>query len=246
MKFVIGTSIIFTSGDGILRNTELPGTEVTLTTTACRVFVYLLDNAGKEISRDELLDAIWTQYGLAPSENSLNQYISIIRRGLAEVGSQSEIIHTIPKKGFIIEKELITKHAVAYYEKNRGLSIHYGVLNIITAVLVLISVIIFVHSNLTENKEDNINSLFEVDMIDGCEVLSLQKISEGDYRNIKPEIMRLTSRESGELVCEKDAFYLFTNEKGFIKNNYGRFFLSRCIKINGTVQNCDSFYQNKK
>jgi DNA-binding winged-HTH domains len=66
----------------------------------------LLENNHQEVTRAELLQKVWEDVGLEPSENSLNTNISILRKNLSEFGL-IETIKTLPRKGFIIHLDQI-------------------------------------------------------------------------------------------------------------------------------------------
>lgn len=82
-------------------NIAQPDRRLTFTTIPTRLFTYLLENADRMVGREELLNNIWDKYGLEPSNNSVNQYISLIRKSLSELGCDEEIIKPFLGWGFI-------------------------------------------------------------------------------------------------------------------------------------------------
>jgi len=84
---------------------------ITLSGPACRILLVLLDNNHLEVTRAELLQKVWEDVGLEPSENSLNTNISILRKNLSELGLV-DTIKTLPRKGFIIHLEQIYFEAI--------------------------------------------------------------------------------------------------------------------------------------
>lgn len=108
MVFTIFNIIAFRSEDGAMWNIAQPDRRLSLTTIPTRLFTYLLENADKMVGREELLNNIWDKYGLEPSNNSVNQYISLIRKSLSELGCEEEIIKTIPRVGFYIAGEMVS------------------------------------------------------------------------------------------------------------------------------------------
>jgi DNA-binding winged helix-turn-helix (wHTH) protein len=46
---------------------------------------------------------VWDAYGQEASNNSLNQYLSVLRKAFRNVGLEHEIIITVPKQGFLIK-----------------------------------------------------------------------------------------------------------------------------------------------
>ncbi|MDU7867064.1 MAG: winged helix-turn-helix domain-containing protein, partial [Pantoea sp.] len=59
----------------------------------------LLQKNNEQLSRNEILEKVWEQYGLVASNHNLNRNVSILRKTLQELGL-SDIIETIPKQGF--------------------------------------------------------------------------------------------------------------------------------------------------
>lgn len=74
----------------LLRN----GVPVPLREKVFETLLILVRNAGRLLTKEEILDAIWP--GTHVSEANLNQNISVIRHALGE----EEFIQTVPKRGF--------------------------------------------------------------------------------------------------------------------------------------------------
>lgn len=74
-----------------------PGGEVALPPKSFDLLVYLLQNAGRVIPKDELLDAIWPD--VTVTEDSLPQCIRDIRLALAESGAG--LLRTVPRRGYL-------------------------------------------------------------------------------------------------------------------------------------------------
>jgi TolB-like protein len=84
-----------------LRREELrdaAGALIELRNRSFGVLRYLATNAGRLVTKDELLEAIWP--GVTVTEDSLVQCISEIRRVLGDAGR--DIIRTMPRRGYII------------------------------------------------------------------------------------------------------------------------------------------------
>lgn len=74
-----------------------PGGEVALRPKSFDLLVYLLQNAGRVIPKDELLDAIWPD--VTVTEDSLTQCIRDIRLALGESGAG--LLRTVPRRGYL-------------------------------------------------------------------------------------------------------------------------------------------------
>src|SRR5271170_6971030 len=80
---------------------------VTLNRRAFDVLLYLVQNPGRLLTRDELLSNIWPDTFV--DENSLAQSISALRRALEEKPGDNDYIVTLPGRGyqFVSPVELI-------------------------------------------------------------------------------------------------------------------------------------------
>jgi len=75
------------------------GVETTLRPKCFEVLRVLVSNAGRLVTKDELLDAVWKD--VVVTEASVAQCIAEIRRALGDTGQA--IIRTVPRRGFIFE-----------------------------------------------------------------------------------------------------------------------------------------------
>ncbi|HEY0461641.1 MAG TPA: winged helix-turn-helix domain-containing protein [Pyrinomonadaceae bacterium] len=88
------------------------GAPLTLEPKAFQVLVFLLEERGRLISKDELLDAVWKDSFV--TQNALTRVIAQLRRALGDATQNSSYIETVPTRGyrFIAEvEEIETKSA---------------------------------------------------------------------------------------------------------------------------------------
>src|SRR6202167_5869270 len=71
---------------------------VTLNCRAFDVLLYVVQNPGKVVTRDELLKNVWSDTFV--DENSLAQSISALRRALEEKPGDNSYIVTLPGRGY--------------------------------------------------------------------------------------------------------------------------------------------------
>ncbi|HLM62413.1 MAG TPA: winged helix-turn-helix domain-containing protein [Pyrinomonadaceae bacterium] len=74
------------------------GEIVSLTPKEFDVLFFLIENAGRVVERDELLDAVWTD--IFVEEGTLTRNISWLRKKLAAHVGDQKIIETLPKRGY--------------------------------------------------------------------------------------------------------------------------------------------------
>src|SRR3954447_20794250 len=75
------------------------GSEVTLRPKTFAVLRYLVQNAGRLVSKDELFAAVWPD--VAVSDDALVQSVGELRRALGDDGP--DLIKTIPRRGYRFE-----------------------------------------------------------------------------------------------------------------------------------------------
>lgn len=74
------------------------GDVLPLKAKAFETLLYLVQNSGRVVDRDELLSTIWPD--TAVEENNLTQHISAIRRALGETPDEHRFIATVPGRGY--------------------------------------------------------------------------------------------------------------------------------------------------
>jgi DNA-binding winged helix-turn-helix (wHTH) protein/tetratricopeptide (TPR) repeat protein/TolB-like protein len=84
--------------DALARTLRREETIVTLNRRAFDVLLYLVQNPGKVVTRDELLKNVWSDTFV--DENSLAQSISALRRALDEKPGDNSYIVTLPGRGY--------------------------------------------------------------------------------------------------------------------------------------------------
>ena len=84
--------------DALARTLRREETIVKLNSRAFDVLLYLVQNPGKVLTRDELLKNVW-QYAFV-DESSLPQTVSLLRRALEEKPGDNSYIVTLPGRGY--------------------------------------------------------------------------------------------------------------------------------------------------
>mgnify|MGYP000890740156 CR=1 FL=1 len=106
MIYKISDTVRFKPADGAIWSIDSPEQVINLTITNCNLLCMLLNNKGAILSRENILEDIWDKQGLRSSNNTLNQYISILRRTFSLLGIDEEVIKTIPKVGFCFNEAI--------------------------------------------------------------------------------------------------------------------------------------------
>ena len=84
--------------DPVKRRLKRDGEVVKLTPKAFETLLVLVEQRGKTIEKDELLNKVWA--GAVVEENNLNQCITALRKSLGDSRQESQYIATIPGVGY--------------------------------------------------------------------------------------------------------------------------------------------------
>ncbi|HDG9775444.1 TPA: winged helix-turn-helix transcriptional regulator [Raoultella planticola] len=105
MEYIINGLVTYDPLNGTLYVTDSGMDMVTLTRMTNELLLLLIQNNGTPLNRDFILSELWEKRGLSASSNNLNNYVSMLRKALAQCGFL-DLITTIPKYGFIFEAEV--------------------------------------------------------------------------------------------------------------------------------------------
>ncbi len=90
--------------------------EIKLRPKSFEVLKYLAENGGRLISKDELIETVWQ--GMAVTDDSLVQCLKDIRLALND--KSQAFIKTVPRRGYIFEKEVHENGTAIYTEETAG------------------------------------------------------------------------------------------------------------------------------
>ncbi|UAN65187.1 winged helix-turn-helix domain-containing protein [Serratia sp. JSRIV006] len=105
-QYLIEGDVLFCPNSVGFYHQELQEEIVTISSSAARLFSFLIKNKGEIVEREVLLQKVWDDYGLQASNNNLNQCLSTLRRIIKSMGIDKNIIETIPKVGLRIASDV--------------------------------------------------------------------------------------------------------------------------------------------
>ncbi|MFC0228310.1 winged helix-turn-helix domain-containing protein [Serratia aquatilis] len=105
-KYIINYKVIFIPAENRLTPLEARGSEIILNAPVSRILLLLLQNAGEVVRQEELFKEVWEKHGQFVSANTLYQNVSLLRKGLNHTGLLTDIVRTVPKRGFIFKGEV--------------------------------------------------------------------------------------------------------------------------------------------
>ncbi|MBC3377669.1 winged helix-turn-helix transcriptional regulator [Serratia fonticola] len=106
MKYTINLIVVFDPDHRTLALNNNNQTTIELSKPSCRVLNEFIKNNGENLSRDALLRNAWEDYGFSPSNASLNNCVSDLRKSFVSLGIEKPIIITLPRLGFRMEAEI--------------------------------------------------------------------------------------------------------------------------------------------
>ncbi|WP_058911698.1 winged helix-turn-helix domain-containing protein [Entomohabitans teleogrylli] len=236
MNFLIDDKVIYESLNGTLRAVnEGQADAVTLTTIANKILFHLINHHGELVSRNTLFDEIWEKEGVASSSNTLNQYISLLRKAFARYFGDTEVIITVPRAGYTFSKEIkVTTWAKKVKVKNR----HIPVIASLVAVAIAVSGL-FYYFNLPVHIAPR-----KIGELQGCPVYNLSgvrgEIADVSEFAVAQEIMTATNS-----VCAKNtSFYIYVEETLHLYKP-ARVLFSRCVEWADSRNTCQNVYYYK-
>lgn len=110
MYYVIDNSLLYIIDAGTLKlKNDSSDESYKLTPILNRLLVYIIENRGRVIQKDEFLREVWEKYGIEGSVNTLTQYLSNLRRILRDFIPEKECIVTYPRQGYTFSSEIMVE-----------------------------------------------------------------------------------------------------------------------------------------
>src|SRR5258708_26022948 len=86
------------------------GVRVPLAPKAFDVLAYLVEHAGRLVTQDEILEALWSETYVNPEV--LRKYILEVRKALGDRPNNPEFIETVPKRGYRFVTPVLEENVV--------------------------------------------------------------------------------------------------------------------------------------
>ena len=219
MDYLIGNKVCFSVNESTLKNINTCDT-LHLPPSAAFIFMMLIKHQGQTIERSVFFDSAWNDYGFELSGNTLNQYISLLRKNLRRLDLEDDFILTIPRTGFMLSTEVCVEDFTDKPIPRKK----QPVLNWITLSLAFIFALEILY--VKPGDFSHLNYMPELlGKIGGCEVYSSHNLTQG----YKGEAIEIASALADKyLPCRKNAVYIFDIGGSLLFQKNGRAFLSRC------------------
>lgn len=105
VSYLIEKRIIFTPATQCLARADQPDLQIKLKHSASLCLLLLIQNRGKVVSQNELLEFGWGENHRQVSFNAFYQSILSLRKSLLQLELEQPLITTIPRSGLIIQEE---------------------------------------------------------------------------------------------------------------------------------------------
>ncbi|MGU3522808.1 transcriptional regulator [Enterobacteriaceae bacterium C23F] len=252
MKYLIEDRVIFRPDDGTFWAIGHEDEKVILPPIVARLMTLLLEEQGNVLTRDEIMERVWTIHGLEPSGNSLNQYISNIRRNFLNAGLGDNVIKTIPRIGFIfsgeikVEKQLRPEAENSFPVEEASLprkvvktssnhKLFYSTLFVFSAIIIATPWLVSRSLDVINEHHLEIKPV-SIGTINQCHVQTVKM--DNASRNPNIHLVAQKIFDNANIHCEnKETAFLFVQNSSF-HNEPGRIFISACKKLNGDLISC--------
>lgn len=254
MKYIINNIISYQDEDGTLCYME-SGDCINFPIAAQRLMMTILESEGAILNRDDLLVQVWGRYGLSGSSNSLNQYLSLIRRSLSTFGCES-FIETLPKVGIQlnkdveIRKELGSPFLITEVEKNNVLKPVTGICMRFRNLLMISSTVIafFVSTMIVIELTDVpvLDSQYVTTSLpEGCKLVTFAVLSKKSLDSITKDVSAFIKSEG--YACNSTTTLYFDNISSQGRGGNARTLISFCdTDGKGNDVNCANYYYMHK
>lgn len=259
MKYMIEHLVLYDESDDSLQH-KATNDKIILPATAARVLSYLINNQGIVLSREQILTDVWDKHGYQPSNNSLTQYVSYLRKSFQNIDISPDSIITVPRIGLLLSENIAIQKITTpvgiektsrsvnkfklflKYFKHKIVHAHLSLIFFYLSLAILL-ISTFFYSLGASNSIPK-SDLYQIGYIGTCPLYTLYPEYSND--TIKSQIKFANSIAKEFIKCRANDMYLFQREKSISQSNKGRSFLSRCtlnVRDSNYITECkDMFY----
>lgn len=233
MLYLIDGKVIYDSLNGTLRRiNEKPFEATTLTTIAHKILTHLIQHHGELVTRDTLFDDIWEKEGIVSSSNTLNQYISLLRKTLTVYIGEQEAIVTVPRAGYYFSKNIsVSENIVAHKSKTHWL-------RYVAAMSVLATIMSGVFVYLMQPEKNIPRKIGE---FKGCAIYDISGVKSETMDTVNVDVVKKALAMNKQTCSQNTAFYIHAQEKLHLDKE-ARVLVSRCVEWPDSRDICQNMY----
>ncbi|UAY66827.1 winged helix-turn-helix domain-containing protein [Enterobacter bugandensis] len=242
MKYLLADAIVYNDEDGSVSLINAPDEDAQLLTcTANTIMRLLVQHHGNVVERETFLQEVWDRRGLQGSNNSLNQYISILRKMLATLLPDALFIVTVPKTGFMLSADVTVTpleeappiaKTVKPAWRVRPEWLFCGALTLVVVALRIWIVLIK-----PDAPQREIHLLTHIGT---CPVYTFTPLA--DVFHGKAITLAQTLQKDGHLPCLKNSIFYMHIQRTLFYGHEGRLVLSQCSLTRGKASACRTLY----
>nr|WP_318382424.1 helix-turn-helix domain-containing protein [uncultured Enterobacter sp.] len=230
MIFLINHAVVYDSLNGTLRSADVTQDAVIeLTTVTNQILKLLILHQGELVSREKIFEEVWVKEGASPSSNTLNQYISVLRKHFTTLLGESDVITTVPRAGYTFNT------TVTVETQTKSVSRRFPTLPVGVALMLTVALLagyLFIPGTDTP--------LRHIGDIAGCPIYDLSEGRKISADGIKTDIAKEIAAING-LTCPQGAsFYVYVGQ-----NKPARVLLSKCEESGNATDACKNYYYYK-
>lgn len=252
MKYILDDLLVFRTDDGTIWPVDHEENKIILSPIVSRLLTLLLEEQGKVLTRDEILRQVWAVHGLEPSGNSLNQYISHLRKNMSNFGLNENAIRTIPRIGFMFDESITVIKSDDMGKESLNIesnlsrvkpenikTIHKLIIAVIAIIMVFFIPSVMDKISAHFNIGQNVTYPITIGTVNGCKIYGVKKddtLNRSDALSLAQRVFndyKITCQSNNEIA-------LLFAQGGMHHNNVGRVFIALCTESNGALTSCKS------
>lgn len=226
MPHLIDGVVRFDEIKGSLMNVET-GDEINLPPSAVCVFIILLNSEKNPVERGEFMEQVYLRFGFDMSNNTLNQYISLLRKNIKSLGVDVDVITTIPKIGFCISPDVMVLNESgnrnfqsAENISKRNITIYLMFFTVFFIVLSELAVVCFL-----KKTEPATYDLIKKGKIGGCDLFLSSNLNAVHFDEYESSANNIAKKY---IPCTPGSIYIYDIDAVSFLNGSGRKYLARC------------------
>ncbi|ELA2606802.1 winged helix-turn-helix domain-containing protein [Klebsiella aerogenes] len=237
MYHILNKEVVFSPDDGALWLKEKADDKIILTPTLNRLLQCLIENHGKVITREEIFQCVWDRWGKEGSNNSLNQFISQLRKIFNNYGFSEDTITTVPRVGFIFNNDItiqtLHEQVSVHVKKSFNVNIILKAFFIFSMLLVVAGIFFKIFTQHTNNL--NISPKF-TGAIDKCKVYALTEYDDSLSDTLISNIQRFINKT--HFLCSAPGTIFFFLDPKVLAEQSGNLYVSTCRGNVNEFYNC--------
>lgn len=258
MIYIFDGGVSFRSEDSAFFIEDSDEVAITISLTMGRLLTYLIEHHGEVCSRNEILEHVWDAYGLQSSNNSLNKYISDLRKTFSTLGLDPNTIATVPRLGFMLSLDLkisysqdsLCSRSEKSSEAENPVQKGNKIVSMVTIVFLCLTFLaILVFPFIVQNSSREANLIYKrqatsIGKVKMCRIFSLNEMPSNFKSATKNIVDDLIKRHG--ISCERESTVFMNLSDAVLLGDTGRVFFAQCFKtpgIKNKVPSCKSVYE---